>query len=600
MKHFYLLIFIKFLNNLCYGQSIDPAEDFERCPTVSYPNGAGYSYTITFNDTAAEFSISNKVNCDVTAIQTTGDVFKGTVIVKFKDQSAGSHSFQILKGSTVVKTFTFTRIRSIADRTLSGVPSSVSVPLCSTSVFSVSFNAMKYRKTGSSNSTDDWGANLPFYEYQLPAGWTITGGFVGNSGTPGLYIGTNNVQIQPDALNTGEVKVRTLNAPCDPNAIGIIKQSQWSTVSITGRPALSLTTASGAKTLTLQCSDNTDKTFVVQNGSIATCATYTWNITGRGWQDVSTGSTTTFTTSVPSVTLRSTGIKTNPTKNVVVTITAGTSVLSDSVTVNFTYKNADIVPFDVDICTTNKTFTLDSITPGTNVTWLTTGYLTPASGTGATAVISPVGPDPAQTGLIRFNYDDVCILETTDVRNLNVNPIVEGHIRINGASAVPLQPYIYLPVNPCFVSLDVYPNTACVNWQKTQGTANNIVTYGCGKTLEFTSGGNQIIIFQMTGNTGCSASTTLYFVPPNTGPGGGNFRVSPNPGNGNITIDSKDRNIKIKEVRVIDKTGNLKTIKVYSGLNSVESLLIQNLPADIYTMMIYDGVNWESKQVIKQ
>ncbi len=243
---------------------------------------------------------------------------------------------------------------------------------------------------------------------------------------------------------------------------------------------------------------------------------------------------------------------------------------------------------------------MDSITPGTAVTWLTTGYLTPSSGTGTTAVISPAGPDPSQTGLIRFNYDDVCILETTDVRNLNVNPIVEGHIRINGASAVPLQPYIYLPVNTCFVSLDVYPNTACVNWQKTQGTATGIATYGCGKTLEFTSGGNQIIIFQMTGNTGCAASTTLYFVPPNTGPGGGNFRVSPNPGNGNITIDSKDKTIKIKEVRVIDKSGNLKTIKVFSGANSTESLQIQSFFPDIYTIMIFDGTNWESKQVIKQ
>lgn len=601
MKKINLLSIFLFTTKIIFSQiSIIPNVDIEQCPTPSYPTGAGFTYVLTFTDNANKFSIGAKTNVEVSPLSTPygGDTLKASVIIQFKDQSAGEHKFEIKKGSSIVQTFVFTRIKSIADRTLQSVPSSVNAPICNTSVVGISFTPMRFRKTGSSSSADDWSTNLPVYEYQLPAGWTITGGYIGNSGTPGLVLGTNIVQIQPDPLTTGQIKVRTVNS-CDGGVTGIIKQSQWSTVSITGRAALSLTTASGSKNTTVQCSDNTDKTFTVQNGSSATCATYTWNITGRGWQNVATGSVTDFTTTSPSVTLRSTGTKQNPTKNLVVTITSGSSVLKDSVVVNFTYKNADIVPFDFEICTNNKVFTLDSITAGTTVTWTTTGYLSPGSGSGTTATISPYNVDPGETGTLRFNYDDVCILETTDVRLLDVNPIVPGHVRINGASAVALRPYTYLPVNPCSVSLDVY-GVGCVSWQKLQGTATNINTYGCGATLEFTAGGTQIIIFQMTGGSGCSATTTLYFVPPNTGPGGGNFRISPNPSSNTVYVDGKDKNKTIKEVRLIDKSGNLKVAKVFSGSSMLEVIQIDNLLPDIYTILIFDGLNWESKQVIKQ
>ena len=49
-------------------------------------------------------------------------------MVQFKDQSEGEHKFEIKKGTAVVKTFVFTKIKSIADLTLNNVPPIVQLP----------------------------------------------------------------------------------------------------------------------------------------------------------------------------------------------------------------------------------------------------------------------------------------------------------------------------------------------------------------------------------------------------------------------------------------------------------------------------------------
>jgi hypothetical protein len=99
MKHYQLLLIAFFTTNFLIAQSINPSTDVERCPTINYPNGAGFTYVITFSEHSNKFSIGTQTNCVVTNYTTSfgGDTLKASIIVQFKDQSAQEHKFEIKK-----------------------------------------------------------------------------------------------------------------------------------------------------------------------------------------------------------------------------------------------------------------------------------------------------------------------------------------------------------------------------------------------------------------------------------------------------------------------------------------------------------------------
>ena len=71
-----------------------------------------------------------------------------------------------------------------------------------------------------------------------------------------------------------------------------------------------------------------------------------------------------------------------------------------------------------------------------------------------------------------------------------------------------------------------------------------------------------------------------------------------------IHILESDLNIQkdILELQLIDKMGNLiqKWTYVNGSGNKAKQVNISNLPADIYTIMVFDGVNWGSEKFIKK
>ena len=79
--------------------------------------------------------------------------------------------------------------------------------------------------------------------------------------------------------------------------------------------------------------------------------------------------------------------------------------------------------------------------------------------------------------------------------------------------------------------------------------------------------------------------------------GGPLFAMSPNPASENVTIDGRQKNKSIKEVKIIDKIGNVKKIVKYSGDQKLVNLNISELSSNIYFIKIYDGQKWESKQL---
>jgi hypothetical protein len=107
---------------------------------------------------------------------------------------------------------------------------------------------------------------------------------------------------------------------------------------------------------------------------------------------------------------------------------------------------------------------------------------------------------------------------------------------------------------------------------------------------------------------GLSASSpTIQFtvgpVPSTCGSGGGGggccmLRISPNPTYGNLTIETKD-NSEFKEVKVVDKMGNVKRLMRFSPSKKI-IINIADLPSDIYTIQTLINGVWISERFIKE
>jgi hypothetical protein len=79
---------------------------------------------------------------------------------------------------------------------------------------------------------------------------------------------------------------------------------------------------------------------------------------------------------------------------------------------------------------------------------------------------------------------------------------------------------------------------------------------------------------------------------------GNYYTISPNPATDNITIDGQKQKKNIKEVQIIDKTGQVrKTAKFGNNVQRV-NLNISDLTPDIYYIKIFDGKEWKSKPIV--
>ncbi len=108
---------------------------------------------------------------------------------------------------------------------------------------------------------------------------------------------------------------------------------------------------------------------------------------------------------------------------------------------------------------------------------------------------------------------------------------------------------------------------------------------------------------------GCN-SPLLYKTVNESGSIDVGIKVYPNPTTANITVSlnavtedglSKTGNISaasIKEIRVIDKMGIVKKTHQFNNSLNSQTISLVGLPADVYTVMVFDGIKWRSTKVI--
>jgi hypothetical protein len=118
----------------------------------------------------------------------------------------------------------------------------------------------------------------------------------------------------------------------------------------------------------------------------------------------------------------------------------------------------------------------------------------------------------------------------------------------------------------------------------------------------FSVGGNYQIFANEQNACGIGSVQTLdIFVNDNCNGGGFSaFSISPNPTSNDVQVSSTDKKTNIKEIRVTDKTGNIKKSIKYSIDVISTRIDISLLPPDIYYIQIFDGKKWNNKVIQKK
>ncbi|HEX6430229.1 MAG TPA: T9SS type A sorting domain-containing protein, partial [Niastella sp.] len=263
-----------------------PAETEEFCPHADYNNAQGgqanvQTFRINFGAPASDYKIvqgaasKNPVACKVVAVlipESDGSEV-GICQIAFEDQRSSTPEFSISnKQGVVIRTFKFPLIRSLKGlKPEYNYPENI-LPLCTTGNISYSGKTMvKYKRTDNSN---EFGFYIPYYEYSVPAGWKV--GSTVSTGQNNYIIGGPAEIITYDELHSGEIKIRATQRNYLCSALPISSAGEWATIPFT-RPALKLS-ANGSTPLSLTCGASSPYTFTVENGNLASCLSYQWNL----------------------------------------------------------------------------------------------------------------------------------------------------------------------------------------------------------------------------------------------------------------------------------------------------------------------------------
>ncbi len=341
----------------------------------------------------------------------------------------------------------------------------------------------------------------------------------------------------------------------------------------------------------INCGYPITQSFSLNSSGVTGITGYTWNLgtTPNGWIYNGNPAPQTIITSSNTLQLSSACISTSP-KNVSATVLVNNAPLSTATsTVIF---NAALPSFTVNgsssICnSTPTTYNIIEAFPcNANITWTAspTGIvnLTP---TGNTVQLIKTGNGNV---VLTATISSVCGIKTaikvielgTQTASniiglyppLGVSPgeLLELSVGENGTSyqwnveggvihGSSNQSFVTVQVDQCPPGLyNGYINVYCT------------ITNGCG-----------------TGNT-YSEWTTIDC---------STYSVSPNPSNGVLTVESKLKNKLIKEIKIMDKSGNIKQQIKYTGKDNKVIIDVSSLPQNIYSLLVFDGKIWSAIQI---
>jgi hypothetical protein len=623
----FLLLFSLILITSIKSQSITPVVSSEQCPltdiifTVSVPGTSPVVSSLSAIGTAP-IVVINAYNATTTNGITTFN-FKG----KFTDVNA-TQAFRVsyvnALGNSVNYDPPFTKIKSLftynsANLPTKPSPATINAPACQSQNIAVNFTKAQWVNAGTSAV---FGV-IDSYEYSLPAGWRLNGG-TPSTGFSDWKAGTNSATITTDLLNGSggtSVQVRAVNN-CGTN---LYKGGQPLVIPI-NRPGPVLKIG-GSTDLTLYCGDVSAKTFTIDNASQFTCITnYNWQVGNKGWFDANGNAiTANITTTAPSITLYPSCTAANPAKDVEVIMNAGATQFSSKVTVTFSNTPPKVaISGPAEFCTSGTYSVAVSPSCGAIVTWSLeplANYPTPVSLSNTSGQSVTLTKINGGTALLKatVNFPN-CNSTGVYTKYIGVGlPVFRGWYNSPTNAVQPMVPFFRNDIsNPvCYgtqitTSTDITANSK-VEWDGTANSPSIGNWYQQGNNLKFYFYNvNQTAIFRVYMTNSCGTTSLGYrFNSTNAVCSGGpllKLAVAPNPISNTVNISLTDRTAKAKqkeivELRIIDKMGNVKQKWNYtkgSSITQIRQLYIGSLPADIYTIMAFDGNTWTVEKIIKK
>lgn len=372
-------------------------------------------------------------------------------------------------------------------------------------------------------------------------------------------------------------------------------------ITITGTPAIvfNLTPANVNKT----CNVALSQTFTVVNQNNTPGVTgYTWNLgaTPNRWYYNGNPAPATLTTATNTLTLTA-----NPCDQPPANISAAAIIGANSFPTNQSVVNGINPSLTItgpnELCSGTAVYTVSGIPCNGTVTW---------------------SAEPAGLVTLTPNGNQVTLGYVTN-GNLVLNATVSLSCSASPVAATPKEIPIGTPVAWNFPISG--PPTLCYNQNGFYTTPfYNGVTYNwtavnfspgggpgptfSGMPLPF-SGAGQLIL-NISNACGNASNPPIMFV--NFMNCFNSYTVSPNPAKNNVLIKaqqaslSKEPNTKIAPpaliygVKIVDNTGQVRRIADYkAGIDQV-NFPIENIPAGIYTLSVFNGKTWESHKLVVQ
>ena len=258
------------------------------------------------------------------------------------------------------------------------------------------------------------------------------------------------------------------------------------------------------------------------------------------------------------------------------------------------FVNSASISGDNIVCTTSGNYLVNSLPAGATVSWQ-------ASPSGVVTINSP---NATQTTLTKNNNGVITLTAiitlscgaqfTVSKQQIVIGPQTSTNI-------VGLNPP--LGVSPGeLLELSVMEDGSSYLWEVEGGVISGLsnqqsVTIQVNQCPPNVSNG--YINVHVTINNACGTggiyteSTTV-----DCGTGGGPFRLMPNPANSIIAVDGELKNKFIKEIKIMDKLGNIKRQVRFSGNDKRITIDVSLLSPDIYYLQVFDGKIWETMQLL--
>lgn len=473
---------------------------------------------------------------------------------------------------------------------------SFTAPLCQVSNFNITFNKIKWH-TAFENPVYCFGS-ISDYEYLLPAGWKL--GSATSNGTSWLQ-GTNTATITSD-LSTGNgttIMIRPKNTCITNSANGQIPVQ----IFINRPNGFTVTPAN----VPISCGSTTPVTFTVNNiNNVTGITNYTWNLgaTPNGWllpngspapATYSTGTANTLTLTPVCGAIQS---------NVGATVTAnGGACIATSSNVSIALPSMNINGAN-SICSNPVVYSINNLPCNATATWSSnpTGIVSISTSNNQATVTKITDGQTTLKATINACGSQTAIYLTIDAGLPEAPEFIEiyGH---GATDPLSLCPGGYRAEAFTSITNQQYQWRLPDEWSSSVSGGNNpflVGSNGFDIPIQVNTINSYPAFMWVRSKNGCGYSDLVYLEVGTDCYGNrmsSSYTISPNPASTNVQIDGSKNKKLIKEIQLIDKMGQVKRVIKFKSNQTNVNFDVSGFSPDIYYLKIYDGKQWESKQL---